>query len=283
LLNLHFNCLSFNNLSTLLIKAFNLNQLIIEPIGIIHSEQKFRYETPRQGVLETSAESYIELNAHLNFEQAVKDLDGFERIWVIYQFHLNANWKPLVQPPRHTRNKVGVFATRAPYRPNPVGMSCVKLNRVEGLKIFISNSDILDGSPVIDIKPYLPYSDSFPEAKTGWVKHGLEEICEVVYSEQALLKINWLKKNGNINLKSFAKLQLEFNPKDNSRKRIQMLEEGSYILSYRTWRIKYSALNKSATVSIEDIFSGYSESELHNSAEDKYEDKALHRKFNATF
>ena len=123
----------------------------------------------------------------------------------------------------------------------------------------------------------------FRKRRPGWVKHGLEEICEVVYSEQALLKINWLKENGNINLKSFAKLQLEFNPEDNSRKRIQKLEEGSYILSYRTWRIKYSILNNGATVSIEDIFSGYSESELHSSAEDKYEDKALHRKFNSTF
>ena len=145
-------------------------KIIIEPIGIIRSNLSHRYETPRQGVLAGKEVSVIELNPKNNFEQALKYLDGFERIWVLYQFHLNKNWKPLVNPPRHTRKKVGVFATRAPYRPNHIGMSCVKLEKVDGLKIFISESDILDLFPIIDIKPYLPYSDSFPDADTGWVK-----------------------------------------------------------------------------------------------------------------
>jgi len=133
------------------------NYILIKPIGILHSELIQRYETPRQGVLAKGSTAVIQLNPKYNFEQAVKDLDGFDRIWIIYQFHLNKNWKPLVTPPRHTRNKVGVFATRAPYRPNQIGLSCVKLEKVEGLKIFISESDILDGSPVLDIKPFLPY------------------------------------------------------------------------------------------------------------------------------
>lgn len=77
-----------------------------------------------------------------------------------------------------------MFATRAPYRPNQIGLSCVKLDKVEGLKIYISESDILDGSPIIDIKPYLPYSDSFPDVKTGWVKSGLENIYQVIFEEK---------------------------------------------------------------------------------------------------
>lgn len=262
-----------------------LDPLLINPIGIVHSEHKFRYETPRQGVLENDSESYIELLPQNNFEQAVKELEGFERLWIIYQFHLNNNWKPLVQPPRHTRKKVGVFATRAPYRPNPVGISCVKLNCVEGLKIYISNSDILDGSPVIDIKPYLPYSDSFPESKTGWVKHGLEEIYTVEFSEQAVIKMDWLKEKADINLQSFSKLQLEFNPTDDSRKRISKnnSDETRFVLAYRTWRIEYRVSSADRLVIIEDVFSGYTLSELVNLQEDKYEDKGVHLKFISTF
>jgi len=260
-----------------------MNKLLINPVGYVRSENKYRYETPRQGVLENNSESYIELLPQNNFEQAVKDLEGFERIWVIYQFHLNNNWKPLVQPPRHTRKKVGVFATRAPYRPNPVGISCVKLNRIEGLKIYISNSDILDGSPVIDIKPYLPYSDSFPDSKTGWVKHGLEEIYNVNFLEDAETRLEWLKKEANINLKSFAKLQLEFNPTDDSRKRITKISETNYVLAYRTWRISYNVDAEQHTLTIENIFSGYTPDELNNLQENKYEDKELHIKFNSSF
>src|SRR3989339_1166063 len=176
-----------------------MDDITLKPIGIIRSKLSHRYETPRQGILAGEEVSVIELNPKNNFEQALKYLDGFERIWVLYQFHLNKNWKPLVNPPRHTRKKVGVFATRAPYRPNHIGISCVKLEKVDGLKIFISESDILDGSPVIDIKPYLPYSDSFPNVATGWVKSGLENIYEVKFSKKAIMHTDWLKNNAKIN------------------------------------------------------------------------------------
>jgi tRNA-Thr(GGU) m(6)t(6)A37 methyltransferase TsaA len=112
------------------------------------------------------------LERNRNFEQALKDLEGFERIWVIYLFHLNDSWKPMVTPPRNKGKKVGVFASRSPHRPNGIGLSCVTLNRIEGLNIYISNSDILDGSPVLDIKPYLPWSDSFPDSKNRLGKNG---------------------------------------------------------------------------------------------------------------
>ena len=179
-------------------------------------------------MLAKGSTAVIQLNPKENFEQAVKDLNGFDRIWIIYQFHLNKNWKPLVTPPRHTRKKVGVFATRAPYRPNQIGLSCVKLEKVEGLKIFISESDILDGSPVLDIKPYLPYSDSFPDSKTGWVKSGLENIYEVGFNEKAKKFADKLKIEKNINLLNYARVQLEFNPTDTTRKRIsQIIKKGN--------------------------------------------------------
>ncbi len=256
-------------------------EIIIEPIGFVQSDFVYRYETPRQGVLAGKEISVINLLPHKNYEQAVLQLDGFERIWVIYQFHLNKNWKPLVNPPRHTRKKVGVFASRAPYRPNQIGMSCVKLEKVDGLKIFISESDILNGSPVFDIKPYLPYSDSFPDAATGWVKKTIGEKYELQWNKSAEEKIKWLKDNAKINLRNFAQLQLEFNPTDDSRKRITK-EKNSFTLAYRTWRIDYTVSENEKTILVKNIKSAYSKADL-SAAEDKYQDKAVHLEFLSFF
>ena len=235
-----------------------INEITIKPIGTIYSDFKQRYETPRQGILAKGSTSIIQLNPKENYEQALKDLDGFSRIWIIYQFHLNKNWKPLVTPPRHTRNKVGVFATRAPYRPNQIGLSCVKLEKVEGLKIFISESDILDGSPVLDIKPYLPYSDSFPDSKTGWVKSGLQNIYEIIFEEKAKKIADKLKKTKDVNLLSYACVQLEFNPIDTTRKRISQSikksnKENQFVLAYQKWKILYVVDDEQKKVYITDI------------------------------
>ena len=219
-------------------------EITLNPIGFLQSYLKQRYETPRQGILAKDSKAIIMLNPKSNFEQAVKDLEGFERIWVIYQFHLNKNWKPLVNPPRYTRKKVGVFATRAPHRPNQIGLSCVKLEKVEGLKIHISESDILDGSPILDIKPYLPYSDSFPDIKTGWAKSDLSEIHNITFSSKAKIALEELKLEKDINLFDYARIQLEFNPTDLSRKRITKINAKKsgreiFALSYQDWQIHY--------------------------------------------
>jgi tRNA-Thr(GGU) m(6)t(6)A37 methyltransferase TsaA len=267
---------------------FNMtDKIVLEPIGTIHSELVYRYETPRQGVLAGDTISYIQLEPQMNFEQALKHLDGFDRIWVIYLFHLNENWKPMVTPPRHTRKKVGVFATRSPHRPNKIGMSCVKLEKIEELKVFISESDILDGSPVLDIKPYLPYSDSFPDYATGWVKKDFDEIYEVIFIPKAEAQCTWLKEEANINLFNFARLQLEFNPTDLTRKRISFVEipggnDHYFILAYRTWRIFYNIIEDEQKVYIKEIRSGYNADELV-SGEDKYKDKSIHKLFRARY
>jgi len=233
-------------------------EITLNPIGFLKSELKQRYETPRQGILAKDSKAVIHLLQKKNFEQAIKDLNGFDRLWIIFQFHLNKTWKPLVNPPRHTRKKVGVFATRAPYRPNQIGLSCVKLDKVEGLKIYISESDILDGSPIIDIKPYLPYSDSFPDVKTGWVKSGLENIYQVIFEEKVKKVADKLLTKKNVNLLSYANVQLEFNPTDTTRKRIKQStkknkKENQFILAYQKWRINYVVDEKIKKVFITSI------------------------------
>ena len=234
------------------------NEIILKPIGILQSKLKQRYETPRQGILAKGTNAVIQLYPKNNFNQALKNLDGFDRLWIIYQFHLNKGWKPLVSPPRHTRTKVGVFSTRAPYRPNPIGLSCVKLEKIEGLKIFISESDILDSSPVLDIKPYLPYSDSFPGSATGWVKNEMDNTYEILIEEKARKLSEQLKKEVDVNLLGYAHVQLEFNPTDTTRKRISKIEkkdnsDNQYVLVYQKFKIIYRVNEIGKKVSIVDI------------------------------
>ncbi|MCK9281141.1 MAG: tRNA (N6-threonylcarbamoyladenosine(37)-N6)-methyltransferase TrmO [Melioribacteraceae bacterium] len=259
-------------------KNKNNHEFSFTPIGYVKSDFKHRYETPRQGVLAGDSVSYIQLEEGNNFQQAIKELEGFDRIWVIYVFHLNNNWKTMVNPPRHLDKKVGVFASRSPHRPNPVGISCVKLEKISGLKIYISESDILDGSPVLDIKPYLPYSDSFPDSSTGWVRTDIGEKYSVEFLPAAAEACDWLEKNAEIKLMNFARLQLEFKPSDNSRKRVSNLGN-DFELAYRTWRINYTVDEIGKKVVVKNIRSGYTLEEL-SSPEDKYEDKTLHKKFN---
>lgn len=142
----------------------------MQPIGVVHSSYKERFSTPRQPSLDDPLPATIELNAGMNLEQAVKDLDGFTHIWVLYWMHLNQGWNPTVIPPRGPKVRRGLFATRAPHRPNSIGLSVVRLTHVEGRILHIQGHDMLDGTPVLDIKPYLSYSDAFPDARGGWTE-----------------------------------------------------------------------------------------------------------------
>jgi len=147
----------------------------LQPIGIVHSPYKERHGTPRQSELRNPPEDYrpvhakIELFADRVPPIALKDLEGFERIWVISWLHLNHHWNPTVRPPRGDRTRRGTLATRAPHRPNPIGLSAPKLIKVEGLIIHCEGIDLLDQTPILDIKPYVTYCDAFPQARSGYV------------------------------------------------------------------------------------------------------------------
>ena len=104
-----------------------------------------------------------------NYEHALLDLDGWEYIWVLFWFDRNSGWRPKVLPPRSRSGRKGVFATRSPHRPNPLGLSAVRLERVEGLTLHVRDVDMLDGTPVFDIKPYVAYTDAIGAARSGWL------------------------------------------------------------------------------------------------------------------
>lgn len=138
----------------------------LTPIGHVRSAQVTHHEAPRQSGLGRGSEGRIELVQGM--QNGLPDLDGFSHLWVLFWCHL-ARGRPLqVQPPRD-RRKRGVFATRSPQRPNPIGLSCVRLLRIEKRVLHIADHDLLDGTPVLDLKPYLPYCDSVPDARMGYV------------------------------------------------------------------------------------------------------------------
>lgn len=142
-------------------------------IGIVHSPFKEKFAIPRQPGL-TNTLAIIELLPPYAVPDAVKGLEAFSHIWISFVFHAvtDREWKPLVRPPRLGGNeKLGVFATRSTHRPNPVGLSVVTLEKIDisdGVKLYVRGVDLLDGTPVLDIKPYLPYVDSVVDARSGF-------------------------------------------------------------------------------------------------------------------
>ena len=139
-----------------------------EPIGILHSPFSERVEAPRQAALAQEVEGRVELFPGRGYEDALTDIELWDYLWLIVVFHKNQGFRPKVLPPR-SDVKRGVLATRSPHRPNPIGLSAVKLVGVEGLTLVVRGMDLLDGTPVLDIKPYVPYADSIPEAGHGWL------------------------------------------------------------------------------------------------------------------
>jgi tRNA-Thr(GGU) m(6)t(6)A37 methyltransferase TsaA len=143
-------------------------------VAVVRSPFQQRHGTPRQpgfsGPKERGSEGgLVELLEHVPVE-ALQDLEGFDRIWLLSWLHLNGpGLRPFVRPPRGGPKR-GLFATRAPHRPNPLALSCVRVLGVEGRRIEVQGLDLLDGTPVLDIKPYVPGFDSFPEARTGWLE-----------------------------------------------------------------------------------------------------------------
>ncbi len=147
----------------------------LEPIGWVRSPYTERHGTPRQSQLRAGTADYEPAIAQIELFPAVipaialKDLEGFDYLWVLAWLHLNHHWNPTVMPPRGPRVRRGTLATRAPHRPNPIGLSATRLLRVEGLVLTVAGIDLLDQTPVLDIKPYVPYCDAFPQARSGYV------------------------------------------------------------------------------------------------------------------
>jgi tRNA-Thr(GGU) m(6)t(6)A37 methyltransferase TsaA len=210
-----------------------------DPIGVVCGGGIYPQEAPHQSTFAAN-EGYIELAAGKNFEQALEDLNGFDRIWVVFVFDRNSSWKPKVRPPVGGMDKrVGVFATRSPHRPNRIGMSCVELDKIEGNKIFIRNFDLLDRTPIIDIKPYIPAADAFPASCTGWLDEAEKSRFSVQFTPEVEAACTALRTAGGPDLLNFCRVQLSYSPLDSSRKRLTQLAENRWQISNRGYSVSF--------------------------------------------
>ena len=151
----------------------------LAPIGFIESPFKERFGTPRQPTVtsftaggSTEQEGCVRITCDELLPEGLQDLEGFSHLWIISHLHLNTGFKKLVKPPRGPRDiRRGLLATRAPHRPSQIALSCVKITSVDAAagRIGVLGLDLLDGTPVLDVKPYVPYADAFPDARAGWI------------------------------------------------------------------------------------------------------------------
>lgn len=168
----------------------------IQVIAKMHSDFATKFGIPRQSGLVEDLRSTIIFEPEFRNADALRGIEGFSHLWIIWQFSeaVRQGWSPTVRPPRLGGNtRMGVFATRSPFRPNNLGLSCVRILGVEkteslGTVIHVGGADLMDGTPIFDIKPYIPYSDSKPEAAGGFTDQAEDFLLDVVFPEQ-LLKI----------------------------------------------------------------------------------------------
>lgn len=172
-------------------------------IARIHTDFASKFGVPRQSGLIDSLEATIVFEEEYRVAEAVRGLDAFSHIWLLWQFSeaVRDDWSPTVRPPMLGGNtRMGVFATRSPFRPNPVGLSCVKLLSVEQTKeygpvLHVAGADLMDGTPIYDIKPYLPYTDSHPDAVGGFAETVVDRTVEVVFPQPLLRRVSASKRD----------------------------------------------------------------------------------------
>ena len=175
-------------------------------IARIRSPFPEKFGVPRQSGLVDSLQAQIVFEEEYRNLDAVRGLDGFSHIWLIWQFSraVREGWSPTVRPPRLGGNeRMGVFATRSPFRPNEIGLSSVKLEKIEidpklGPVLHVSGADLMDGTPIFDIKPYLPYCDSHPDAKGGWTAEADNRLLQVDFPAKLLEKVPVAQRDGLI-------------------------------------------------------------------------------------
>lgn len=171
------------------IRKLNLNKTQqpseMQTLGFLESDYKTKFGTPRQPLIVSGGTARLKINREWQPEFSLEGLEKFSHIWLIFLFHENSNkmTRPKVHPPRLNGKSVGVFASRSPHRPNPIGLSLVKLEKIEGDTLYLSGIDLIDGTPILDIKPYIKSVESQPNASEGWLADVESQPLEVRFKD----------------------------------------------------------------------------------------------------
>ena len=213
----------------------------VEPIAFIKNGYNEKFGVPRQGGLASTVKSRIVFCDGYNDEVMLRDIEQYSHLWLIWSFSENAGkWSPTVRPPKLGGNKrVGVFATRSPFRPNNLGLTCVKLERVEktseGTVLVVSGADLKNNTPIFDVKPYLPYVDCISDARGGFSDEHKDELLTVEFSHSIELEAD---------LKNEISEILSLDPKP----QYQDDETRAYGMSYKNLEIKFFYKNNGIIV-----------------------------------
>ena len=218
-------------------------QHLVQSIGTVSSPYTQKFGIPRQPQLVAHAKICITLNAEFSAD-CVRGLDGFEYIWVQFLFHdaVQEGWSEMVRPPRlGGKKKMGVFATRSPHRPNHLGLSLLPLERVEivngQVRIWCSGGDLLDGTPVLDIKPYIPFVEAKPDARAGFVQGAPE-----------LLKVVWQAAAQQCGLDAEIRSLIESSIAQDPRPAYQNLPQRVYGMEIAGWNVHFRIVDKTAYI-----------------------------------
>ncbi len=175
-----------------------------KPIGFLKSCYPDKFGVPRQAGLVKKAYSELKINSEFQPEISLAGLEGYSHIWLQFVFHLNTSvrFHAKVHPPRLDGEPIGVFATRSPHRPNAIGLSLVELIKIENETLFLAGADLVDGTPILDVKPYLPNIESIENARSGWSGAVARDEIHVEFNEASVQILQkWIEKTGRTELK----------------------------------------------------------------------------------
>ncbi|WP_437985904.1 tRNA (N6-threonylcarbamoyladenosine(37)-N6)-methyltransferase TrmO [Sorangium sp. So ce117] len=247
-----------------------LKPVTFTPIGVVRTPFSDKVSAPRQPHAAGSAEGTIELVPGLGLEHALSDIEGWDYLWVVFWFHLNEGWRPKVLPPRSAGKRRGVLSTRSPHRPNPIGLSAVRLLAVDGLTLRVGGVDMVDGTPVLDLKPYVPYADAHPHARTGWLTPLAEEPgggapvdpepgFEVAWGARAAEQAAWIEEAHGFALRERVERVLALGPQPHPYRRIRA-DGDAMRLAVTSWRVRFRAEGR--RIDVLSVATGYREKEL---------------------
>lgn len=221
----------------------------VRVIGVLESCFQEKFGTPRQPKLVPGAPARLRILPEFQPAHSLDGLAGFSHVWLITWMHLatNKTFLPKIHPPRLRGAKMGVFASRSPHRPSPLGLSLARLEKVEGDTLYLSGLDLVNGTPVLDVKPYLPEADHAAGARAGWVENRDFPELKVEFSAAALADLDRIRRAGDHSLKGLIEDTLRHDPR-NRRDKTQMAEGRDMGFFISSHDVHFSVAGGTATV-----------------------------------
>ena len=227
--------------------------LTLRPIGFIATQKQVKFQALHQPAENQPERNILEVLPEPGYQQALQDLAGFSRVWLLWWFHRNTTWRPLVLPPRGPAQRRGLFATRSPHRPNPLGLTPVQLLGIEGRRLLLGPCDLVDGTPVFDIKPYIAAYDAFPDAGGGWTEAVEAALAAppkfvVRFAPLAETQAEWLLTNWGVDFRPRLIELLARDPSPHRTRRIRRRGDALRTIGCGAWRAVFSVADEVVTV-----------------------------------